>query len=305
MKESQALTSKFIAEINLAINPIVPFRGTATLQNGKVFWESKTKEGGIIKGMSTRALTEFDREIYFAILTYKVENGIIDNTFEIPLTYLLRKKGLKVCEANKQKLFETLFTLFQTGIQIEEFYHPNGERKKESFYLLTSLSYCYKVLKEGKEEERKMGENDNWLPTQEGKYVKKVKVSIPPSINENINLRYLIFGDYRVIEKINKNQVAKRMYYYCLSRCRKNNVHKRNKAAFINDIIPEKPLDQARPLVMQALSLLHQLGVISYHFDLKDNIILQITEEAQKHLDVINMQLEMHNYAVGHQDNRQ
>lgn len=295
MRENQALTSKFIAEINLAINPIVPFRGTAQTRNdGKVYWETQTKEGGIVKGISTRALTEFDREIYFAILTYKIEKGIIEDTFEIPLTYILKKKGLKVCEANKEKLFETLHTLMCTGIQIERFYHQSGTRKTEKFYLLTSLSYKYKVLKENKEEIKEMTEKSSWYPVQEGRYVTKVRVSIPHSINENINLKYLVFGDYRVIGKISQNQVAKRIYYYCLSRCRQNKIHKRNRVAFFKDILPEKPIEEAKPLIMKSLALLHQLGIISYCFDLKDNIELEIPEETQKHIDVINMHLNSH-----------
>jgi hypothetical protein len=255
----------YITDANLPINlfslledSIQPYAG----KEYKLVYEYETNDGGKVQiGTNYYMLTPADINTLYILTTYRQETGQKGDTFEIPLKYIMKKRGLDVTQSENVKLvLQSLDRLMMTKIFVERYGYINEKtfrRDVAKFILLPS----YRISQKG----------------SKGRgYKTKLTVTLAKEICYNLDNGYVARGDLDIAKQLVKHKIAHRLYHFLMGKCTRNKTYKRNFAQFVQqDICPELPLEEGKEKVINALIKLESMGLISYRIE-KDIVCINI-----------------------------
>ncbi|WAM34510.1 hypothetical protein [Caldicellulosiruptor morganii] len=262
---NQCSENFYITDANLPINIFSLLEDSIQPRQGKeckFVYEYETNDGGKVQiGTNYYMLTPADINTLYILTTYRQETGLRGDTFEIPIKYIMEKRGLDVTSSENVKLvLQSLDRLMMTKIVVERYGFINNKTFRRDLAKFTLLP-SYRVSQKG----------------SKGRgYKTKLTVTIAKEICNNLDNGYVARGNLDIAKQLIKYKIAHRIYNFLMGKCTRNKTYKRNFAQFVgNDICPELPLDEGKEKVINALIKLESMGLINYKID-KDVICINI-----------------------------
>lgn len=262
---NQSNENYYITDANLPINIFSLLEDSIQPRQGKeckLVYEYETNDGGKVQiGTNYYMLTPADINTLYILTTYRQETGQKGDTFEIPIKYIMEKRGLDVTQSENVKLvLQSLDRLMMTKIVVERYGFINEKTFKRDIAKFTLLP-SYRISQKG----------------SKGRgYKTKLTVTLAKEICHNLDNGYIARGDLDVAKQLVKYKITHRLYHFLMGKCTRNKTYKRNFAQFVQqDICPELPLEEGKEKVINALIKLECMGLITYKID-KDVICINI-----------------------------
>ncbi|WP_237699128.1 hypothetical protein [Caldicellulosiruptor kronotskyensis] len=265
MMNNQNNVNFYITDANLPINIFSLLEDSIQPRQGrecKLVYEYETNDGGKVQiGTNYYMLTPADINTLYILTTYRQETGQKGDTFEIPLKYIMEKRGLDVTSSENVKLvLQSLDRLMMTKIVVERYGFINEKTFRRDIAKFTLLP-SYRISQKG----------------SKGRgYKTKLTVTLAKEICYNLDNGYVARGNLDIAKQLVKHKIAHRLYHFLMGKCTRNKTYKRNFAQFVQqDICPELPLEESKEKVISALIKLESMGLITYKID-KDVVCINI-----------------------------